>query len=34
MDGGRILEDRPTAEFFDDPNTERAKLFLSKILRH
>jgi glutamate/aspartate transport system ATP-binding protein len=34
MDGGRILEDRPTDEFFSTPSTERAKQFLSKILTH
>lgn len=34
MDGGRILEDTPVASFFTQPNTERARLFLSKILSH
>jgi glutamate/aspartate transport system ATP-binding protein len=34
MDGGKILEDRPTGEFFETPSTERAKQFLSKILTH
>ncbi len=34
MDSGRILEDRPTDEFFATPLTERAKQFLSKILSH
>jgi glutamate transport system ATP-binding protein len=34
MDGGRILEDAPPEEFFANPKTERAKDFLSKILRH
>jgi glutamate/aspartate transport system ATP-binding protein len=34
MDSGRILEDRPTDEFFATPLTERAKQFLSKILTH
>jgi glutamate/aspartate transport system ATP-binding protein len=33
MDGGRILEDAPTAAFFAHPSTERARVFLSKILR-
>jgi glutamate/aspartate transport system ATP-binding protein len=33
MDGGRILEDAPTPAFFAQPSTERARLFLSKILR-
>jgi len=34
MDDGKILEDRPTDEFFSTPSTERAKQFLSKILTH
>ncbi|MER7788375.1 amino acid ABC transporter ATP-binding protein [Streptomyces sp. NPDC097640] len=34
MDGGRIVEDRPPDEFFAAPSTERAKDFLSKILKH
>ncbi|MEU9792129.1 amino acid ABC transporter ATP-binding protein [Streptomyces sparsogenes] len=34
MDGGRIVEDRPPDEFFSAPGTERAKDFLSKILKH
>lgn len=34
MDGGRILESAPPAEFFADPETERARDFLSKILTH
>jgi glutamate transport system ATP-binding protein len=34
MDGGRILEEAPPAEFFASPETERAKDFLSKILSH
>jgi glutamate/aspartate transport system ATP-binding protein len=34
MDEGAIVEDRPTAEFFDAPESERAKDFLSKILHH
>jgi ABC-type polar amino acid transport system ATPase subunit len=33
MDGGRILEDAPTSVFFAQPSTERARIFLSKILR-
>jgi glutamate/aspartate transport system ATP-binding protein len=34
MDAGRIIEDCPTAEFFDNigSRTERTRLFLSKIL--
>jgi glutamate/aspartate transport system ATP-binding protein len=34
MDEGRIVEDRPTEQFFQAPETERARLFLSKILAH
>jgi glutamate/aspartate transport system ATP-binding protein len=34
MDEGRIVEDAPTAEFFDKPRSDRAQLFLSKILQH
>ncbi|MCC6469024.1 MAG: amino acid ABC transporter ATP-binding protein [Alphaproteobacteria bacterium] len=34
MDGGRIVEDAPKAEFFDRPHSPRAQAFLSKILRH
>lgn len=34
MDEGAIIEDRLTAEFFDDPESERARDFLSKILNH
>ena len=34
MDGGRIVEAAPPAEFFGQPKTERAKLFLSQILGH
>jgi glutamate transport system ATP-binding protein len=34
MDGGRILADRNPAEFFDDPQPQRAKDFLSKIIDH
>ncbi|MFD2182449.1 amino acid ABC transporter ATP-binding protein [Rhodoplanes azumiensis] len=34
MDEGRIVEDRPAAEFFAAPATERAKTFLSKIISH
>jgi ABC-type polar amino acid transport system ATPase subunit len=34
MDRGAIVEDRICREFFDSPRTERAKAFLSKILRH
>jgi glutamate/aspartate transport system ATP-binding protein len=34
MDEGRIVEDAPTEEFFGTPRSERAQLFLSKILHH
>jgi glutamate/aspartate transport system ATP-binding protein len=34
MDGGEILEDRPVADFFQNPGTDRACTFLAKILRH
>ena len=34
MDAGRIVEDRPTEAFFDAPESERTKEFLSKILNH
>ena len=32
FDQGHILEDRDPGEFFDHPNTERARQFLSKII--
>jgi glutamate transport system ATP-binding protein len=34
MDAGQIVEVAPPAEFFDHPQTERAKDFLSKVLSH
>jgi len=34
MDEGEIVEDAPTAVFFDKPRSQRAQLFLSKILQH
>jgi glutamate/aspartate transport system ATP-binding protein len=34
MDRGEVVEDAPTAEFFGSPRSERARLFLSKILQH
>ncbi|MEP6689579.1 MAG: amino acid ABC transporter ATP-binding protein [Gemmatimonadaceae bacterium] len=34
MDRGVIVEDRATRDFFTEPHTERARDFLSKILRH
>ena len=34
MDQGEIVEDAPKEEFFGSPRSERAQLFLSKILHH
>ncbi|GES28850.1 amino acid ABC transporter ATP-binding protein [Streptomyces angustmyceticus] len=34
MDDGRIVEDRSPDDFFTAPRSERAKDFLSKILKH
>lgn len=34
MDEGIIIEDRPTEDFFGNPESDRAKDFLSKILNH
>ncbi|MBI3095717.1 MAG: amino acid ABC transporter ATP-binding protein [Rhodocyclales bacterium] len=34
MDHGEIVEDAPTAQFFEAPASERAKTFLSRILHH
>ena len=34
MDRGQIIEDLPKAEFFGKPRSERAQVFLSKILHH
>lgn len=34
MDEGRIIEDSPTREFFEHPREERAKQFLSKVIKH
>ncbi|MFD5264933.1 amino acid ABC transporter ATP-binding protein [Streptomyces sp. NPDC058335] len=34
MADGRIVEDRSPDEFFTDPRSDRAKDFLSKILKH
>jgi glutamate/aspartate transport system ATP-binding protein len=34
MDQGRIVEDAKKDEFFGTPRSERAQLFLSKILQH
>jgi general L-amino acid transport system ATP-binding protein len=34
MDQGQIVEENAPAEFFNHPQTDRAKDFLSKILGH
>ena len=34
MDAGKIIEVAPPNDFFTNPQTERARLFLSKILTH
>src|SRR5688572_2056930 len=34
MDGGRIIEDSPTAQFFERPREERARQFLSRVIHH
>ncbi|MGB7474347.1 amino acid ABC transporter ATP-binding protein [Trichococcus sp.] len=34
MSDGEILEDRPSESFFLDPQDERAKQFLSKVINH
>jgi len=34
MDEGEIMEDAQTETFFNNPKSDRAKLFLSKILHH
>jgi glutamate/aspartate transport system ATP-binding protein len=34
MDKGEIVEDAPTEDFFGRPRSERAQVFLSKILQH
>ncbi|MFJ6081108.1 amino acid ABC transporter ATP-binding protein [Streptomyces sp. NPDC092369] len=34
MADGRVVEDRTPEEFFTDPRSERARDFLSKILKH
>jgi general L-amino acid transport system ATP-binding protein len=34
MDDGQIVEENEPAEFFDNPKSERTKLFLSQILGH
>ncbi len=32
MDQGRVVEEAPPTEFFDNPQNERSRLFLSQIL--
>ena len=34
LDHGRVVENRETHAFFEQPHTDRAREFLSKILRH
>jgi polar amino acid transport system ATP-binding protein len=34
MDGGNLIEENTPSEFFGNPQNERTKLFLSKILSH
>jgi general L-amino acid transport system ATP-binding protein len=34
MDYGEIIEENEPQEFFNNPRSERTKLFLSQILRH
>jgi ABC-type polar amino acid transport system ATPase subunit len=34
MDAGRIVEQGPPAQIFGAPQSDRTKLFLSKILEH
>jgi general L-amino acid transport system ATP-binding protein len=34
MDGGQILEVQPPEQFFQNPQSERSRAFLGKILRH
>ncbi len=34
MDGGEIIEQNPPEEFFENPQNDRTKLFLSQILHH
>jgi len=34
MDEGQIIEQKPPKEFFENPENERTKLFLSQILEH
>jgi len=32
MDEGKIVEEKPTQQFFNNPENDRTKLFLSQIL--
>jgi general L-amino acid transport system ATP-binding protein len=34
MDGGQIIEEKDPLNFFENPESERLKLFLSQILSH
>jgi general L-amino acid transport system ATP-binding protein len=34
MDGGEIIEQNEPREFFENPQHDRTKLFLSQILSH
>ena len=34
MDGGEIIEQNQPKEFFNNPQSDRTKLFLSQILKH
>ncbi|MGI9465073.1 MAG: glutamine ABC transporter ATP-binding protein GlnQ, partial [Aestuariivirgaceae bacterium] len=34
MDAGEIVETGPPKTFFDNPKSERTKLFLSQIIKH
>jgi general L-amino acid transport system ATP-binding protein len=34
MDGGEIIEQNEPREFFNNPKSDRTKLFLSQILQH
>jgi general L-amino acid transport system ATP-binding protein len=34
MDGGQIIEENTPDEFFNNPQSDRLKLFLEQILNH
>ena len=34
LDGGKMIEDEPPEEFFENPKTERAKQFLNTFTFH